>query len=125
MRLIYYFDYLSHHLTWHCFSISEDLHRFEILLLFLNNVTAEKITKAILCSYGANFLQIYANLQISCNNMMSNDGFIIEYKDLSCTHLAVHATKKCYECRGSDLSHRKIQPFAEMEENPWEWVKFE
>ena len=28
MRLIYYFRYLSHHLTWHCSSISEDLHRF-------------------------------------------------------------------------------------------------
>ena len=41
------FWYLSHHLTWHCFSISEDLHRFArnlqhmniklFLLLFLNN----------------------------------------------------------------------------------------
>ena len=41
------FRYLSHHLTWHCSSISEDLHRFArnlqhmnaklFLLLFLNN----------------------------------------------------------------------------------------
>ena len=42
------------------------------LLLFLNN-----------------FKQICANLQKSENNMMSNDGLIIENMDLSHIHLAV------------------------------------
>ena len=93
------FWYLSHHLTWHCSSISEDLHRFArnlqhllaklFLLLFLNNFTTETITKTILRSYAANFLQICANLQKSWNNMMSNDGLIIENMDLSHIHLAV------------------------------------
>jgi hypothetical protein len=41
------FGYLSHHLTWHCSSISENLHKL-----------LETITKTILRSYAANFLQI-------------------------------------------------------------------
>ena len=47
------FRYLNHHLTWHCSSISEDLHRFQqictdvitklFLLLFLNSFRRQKI----------------------------------------------------------------------------------
>ena len=40
-------------------------------------------------SSAANFLQICANLQKFWNNMMSNDGLIIENMDLSHIHLAV------------------------------------
>ena len=95
------FRYLSHHLTWHCFSISEDLQ--EICSIWMQNCFcycswtifrratrySETITKTILPSYAANFFQICANLQKSWNNMMSNDSLIIENMDLCHVHLAV------------------------------------
>ena len=46
---------------------------------------SEIITKTNL---GVNFLQICVNIQKFWNNVMSNDGLIIEYKDLSHIHLA-------------------------------------
>ena len=68
-----FYRYPSHHLTWHCSTISEDLHRFArnlqhlsanlFLLLFLNNFTTETIRKTILGANAANFLQICVNLQ--------------------------------------------------------------
>ena len=90
-------------MTWHCSSIPEDLHRFArnlqhlltemFLLLFLNNFTTETITKTIFRAIAANFLQICVNLQNYWNNVMSNDGLIIEYMDLSHIHLAIKRQK--------------------------------
>ena len=99
------FQYLSHHLTWHYSSTSYSLNRFvrnlqhmspkfffycfwtllqvARLKLFRNN------KKTILRSNAANFLQIWANLQKSWNNMMSNDGLVIQNIHLSHIHLAV------------------------------------
>ena len=87
------FRYLRHHLTWHCSSISEDLHRFArnlqhmntklFLLLFLNNFTTETITRTILRTNAANFWQICADLQKYWNIAMSNDGSSIEIIDQS------------------------------------------
>ena len=87
------FRYLSHHLTWHCSSIYEDLHRFTqicpymiiklFLLLFLNSFRPSTLTKTILRSDAANFLQICANLQKYWNNAMSNYGLSIEIIDQS------------------------------------------
>ena len=84
---------MSHHLTWHCFSISEDLHRFArnlqhmnaklFLLLFLNNFTAETITKTVFQANVANLLQICVNLQKYWNIAMSNYGSSIEMIDQS------------------------------------------
>ena len=78
---------------------SEDLHRFAwnlqhllaklFLLLFLNNFTTKTITKTILWANAANFLQICVNLQKYWSNVMSIDGLILEYMDLSHIHLAV------------------------------------
>ena len=99
MRLIYYiFRYSSHHLTWHCSGISEDLHIFArnlqhllaklFLLLFLNDNRNNNKN---------NFLQIYVNLQKYWNKVMSNDGLIIEYMDLCHIHLALFQLhKKCF-----------------------------
>ena len=82
------FRYLSHHLTWHCFSISKDLHRFArnlqhmnkklFLLLFLNNFKRETPRN----NNKNNFLQICVNFHKYWNNAMSNDGLIIENMDL-------------------------------------------
>ena len=83
------FRYLSHHLTWHCSSIYEDLHRYarkivfvivECLKLFRNNNKNNCASISV---------QICANLHKSWNNTMSNDGLIIETMDLSHIHLAV------------------------------------
>ena len=83
------FQYLSHHLTWQCSSISEDLHRFArnlqhllsklFLLLFLNNFITETIAKTILWANAANFLQICANLKKYWKIAMSNDVCMLVY----------------------------------------------
>ena len=105
------FQYLSHHLTWHCSSISEDLHRFArnlqhmnaklFLLLFLNNfkqATPRNNNKT-------NFLQICVNFQKYWNNAMSNDSLIIENTDLSRIQLAV--------CKIQHFSVDKKQQFCQ------------
>ena len=78
-------------MTSYCFRIYEDLHRFEHKFVFVKIVSEQDCSEiiTILRSYAANFLQICANLQKSWNNMMSNDGLIIEYMDLSNIHLVV------------------------------------
>ena len=50
----------------------------------------ETVTKTILCSYAANFLQICVNFQKYWNcNAMSNDGLNLENMDPSQIHSAV------------------------------------
>jgi hypothetical protein len=51
----------------------------------------EPITKIILPSYAANFLQICVNVQKYRYNVMSNDGLVIENMDLSHIQLAVQS----------------------------------
>ena len=75
------FWYFSYYLTWHCSSISEDLHSNDHNLVTKNNFVIR-------------FVQICTNLQKSWNNMMSNDGLITEYMDLSHIHLAVFENLK-------------------------------
>ena len=58
-------------------------------LTILSSQLPETITKTILRSYAANFLQICVNFQKYWNNAMSNDDLIIENMDLSHIHLAV------------------------------------
>ena len=69
------FRYLSHHLTWHCFSISKDLHRFArnlqhmstklFLLLFLNNFSRathknnNKSNFALICFWSQIMYNLY------------------------------------------------------------------
>ena len=103
MRLIYYFDtYISPQLAWHCFSISEDLHRFArnlqhmnaklFSLLFLNNFKRVTPWSKNKNNFGFIYCKFLANLckfQKYWNNAMSNDGLIIENMDLSHIHLAV------------------------------------
>ena len=84
-------------MTSYCFRISEDLHRFArnlqhmsaklFLLLFLNNF--RRATCKIVQEQKQFCAQICANLYKSWNNMMSNDGLIIENMNLSLIHLAV------------------------------------
>ena len=69
-------------MAWHCSSIYKDLQRFTRNLQHLS-------AKLFLLLFLNNFKQICANLQKSENNMMSNDGLIIENMDLSHIHLAV------------------------------------
>ena len=57
--------------------------------MILSAQLPEKITKTILPSYAANFLQICVNFQKYWNKAMSNDGLIIENMDLSHIHSAV------------------------------------
>ena len=101
-----YFLQSSHHLTWYCSSISEDLHRFArnlqhllpklFLLLFLNYRNNKK--KTILWAkrnnsknnFASKCCKFLANLQKSWNNMMSNNGLIIENINLTHIHLAVN-----------------------------------
>jgi hypothetical protein len=55
--------------------------------IVFGSVSAVKLfrnkTKTILRANAANFLQICVNLQKYWKNVMSNDGMIIEYMDLS------------------------------------------
>ena len=75
-----------------------NLHETDLLFRYFWELPAkncsETITKTILHSYAANFLQICVNLQKYWNNAMSNDGLIIENMDLSHIHLAVHMLGK-------------------------------
>ena len=99
--LVFNFELKFHYLTWHCSSISEDLHRFArylqhllpklFLLLILNNfkLTTPRNDNQNNFAFVANFLQICVNFQKYWNNVMSNDGLIIEFMDLSHIHLAV------------------------------------
>ena len=68
------FQYLSHYLTWHCSSISEDLHRFarnlKHLLAKLFLFCSKTIVKSIFQANAANFLQICVNLHKYWNNIM-------------------------------------------------------
>ena len=74
-------------MTWHCSSISEDLHRFAAFA----HKTVFVIVSALNLSRAntADFLQMCVNLQKYWNKVMSNDGLILEYMDLSHIHLAV------------------------------------
>ena len=72
------FWYLNHHLTRHCSSVHEDLHRYARKIVFVI-VSCLKITK------------ICANLHKPRNNVMSNDDLIKENMDLSHIHLAAHS----------------------------------
>ena len=97
MRLTYYFDTWA--IIWHgivsvFLKICTDLQ--EICSIWAQNCS-ETITKTILSSCVAHFLQIFANLQKSWNNMMSNDGWMIKNMDLSHNHLAVRFKTKLYK----------------------------
>ena len=75
------FWYLSHHLTWHCSSISEYLHRFArnlqhllaklFLLLFLNSFRRATTTKTILHSHMCKSVQIFINPETMQCQMMA------------------------------------------------------
>ena len=76
------FRYLSHHLTWHCSSISKictDLQ--EICSICSQNFVIVSVAKLIRNNNKNNFAskscKFLANLQKSWNNMMSNVGLII------------------------------------------------
>ena len=89
-------------MTSYCFRISEDLQ--EICSIWAQNCS-ETITKTILSSCVAHFLQIFANLQKSWNNMMSNDGWMIKNMDLSHNHLAVRFKTKLYKKNWKKREH--------------------
>jgi hypothetical protein len=87
MTLIYYFN--NQAIIWHgivpvLIKICTDMITKMFLLLFLNNFRCQTITKIILRSYLCKSVQIFINP----NNMISNDGSIIENMDLSHIHLA-------------------------------------
>ena len=81
IRLIYYFDTWA--IIWH-----------DIVPVFMKICTdlqymSEKLFRNNNKQFCAQMLQICANLHKSRNNMMSNDGLIIENMDLSHVYLAV------------------------------------
>ena len=105
-------------MAYDCSSISEDLNRFvrnfqhlsTKLFLFIATEQflarslqscSETITKTILCTHAAVFLQICANLQKSRNNMMPNQGAFIEKMDLSHILVAVFVSKKQLQAKNS------------------------
>ena len=69
------FWYLSHHLTWHCSSISEDLHNFPrnmqhfsaklFMLLFLNNFRQATCRNSNKKNFAVICCKIHANLRKS------------------------------------------------------------
>ena len=64
----------------------------------------------------ANFLQIWVNLQKYWNNVMSTDGLILEYMDLSHIHLAVphnHFTLGPTNCWGWGRSQRLLSSLGQ------------
>ena len=74
---------------WRFAQICKKFAAFERKIVFFI-VSEQFYSITILLSYAADFLQICENLQKSWNNMMSNDGLVIEYMDLSHIPLAVH-----------------------------------
>ena len=105
MRLIYYFNTWS--IIWHgnapvFLKICTDLQ--EVCGIWAQD-GSETITKTILSSCVAHFLQIFANLQKSWNNMMSNDGWMIKNMDLSHNHLAVRFKTKLYKKNWKKREH--------------------
>ena len=66
-------------------------------------------------------LQICANLQNFWNNMMSNDGLITEYMDLSHIHLAVHKKLSSFSenLRNTSIIYARLhQTYQRKEYNP-------
>ena len=92
MKLIYsWLRYLSHHLTYYCSRIYDDLHRYERKIVFVNGV----YLKLFRNNNENDFVQIFINPEtIRCqmkadSRVSQNFGLISENMDLSNIHLAV------------------------------------
>ena len=84
------------------FQLSKCLYTYKVLFTFPGNFRQSKLRRF----WMAQMLKICANLYKSCNNMMSNDGLIIENMDLSLIHLAVQ--NHCCSWKIFDLDKRFV-----------------